>query len=135
MRTSQRRLSVGLMALVATLAIYEFAFRFCTSRWGEVDIYTSPISLYYSIDGFFPGRPVEWLFAPRAQLPFGKVRLAPGTGAYVSGGEYFRRSKDGHWVNVTELVERRRSQVEGVPKESGSSEVSPPGERGVTYEK
>jgi hypothetical protein len=50
------------------------------------------------------------IFAPRASLPFGKVRLAEGTGAYVSGGTFFRKKQDGNWENISRAFQEREEK-------------------------
>jgi len=110
MKRSTKYTIVILASLLCLLALYEAAFRLCTGAWGEINTDTSPVSLYYSCDLLFPGKPMETVFFLRAKLPLGKVPLAEGTGAYISGGTFFRKASDGTWEDVTEAFKRLRSE-------------------------
>ena len=103
-----KKLKIIVIAVVALVAGYEIAFRCCTSRWGEINTETTPVSLYYTCDLTVGAKAFQTIFSPRASLAFGKVRLAEGTGAYVSGGKFFRRKEDGSWENVSTAFQERK---------------------------
>ncbi len=96
----------AIIVILALMALYEVSFRACTARWGEIDTDTHPISLYYSQDLTIPGHPLIHLFNWRANLPFGKIRLTKGTGAYIDGGVFYRKNKEGDWESVTDAFEK-----------------------------
>ena len=96
----------AVIAILVVIALYEISFRACTSRWGEIDTDTRPVTLYYSQDLIIPGRPLIHLFNWRANLPLGKIRLAKGTGAYIDAGVFYRKDKDGNWENVTKAFDQ-----------------------------
>lgn len=100
----------AIIAILVIVALYEISFRKCTALWGEIDTDTRPVTLYYSEDLIIPGRPLIHLFNWRANLPLGKIRLTQGTGAYIDGGIFYRKDKDGNWQNVTELFEKHAQQ-------------------------
>ena len=95
-----------IIAILALIALYEISFRACTARWGEIDTDTRPVTLYYSQDLVTPGRPLIHIFNWRANLPLGKVRLSKGTDAYINGGVFYRKGKDGNWENITDAFEQ-----------------------------
>jgi hypothetical protein len=71
----------------------------------------SPPRVYYSDDLISS---IHWrkaLFSLRTQLPFGKVRLSEGSGAYVDGGRFYRRLHDGSWQDLTDtLIEYQKQK-------------------------
>lgn len=110
-----KKLRVIIMVVVALVAGYEIAFRYCTAQWGEVNTDTTPFSLYYSCDLMLGCRVFQTVFAPRAALPFGKVRLAEGTGAYICGGRFYRKRQDGTWQDVTAAIREKKRNTENEP--------------------
>lgn len=100
----RRRILISLGAILLFAVFYEAAFRYATASCGEVDIESRPPRVYYSDDliASFPWR--YMFFGFRTQLPFGKVKLAKGTGAYVDGGKFYRRLPDGSWQDITDTL-------------------------------
>jgi hypothetical protein len=105
-----RRRILILLGTVLLLAVsYEVAFRYVTASCGEVDMKAQPPRVYYSddLDASLPWRGM--LFGFRAHLSLGRVKLARGTGAYVDGGRFYRRLRDGGWRDVTDsLIEYQK---------------------------
>jgi hypothetical protein len=93
----RRRLLIALTVLLLAAVLYEVAFRYCTAASGEVDMKAQPPRIYYSDDLLSSFAWRRAIFGLRTHLPFGKVRLAKGTGAYVDGGRFYRRLRDGGW--------------------------------------
>ena len=109
-----------IIAALVIVALYEISFRICTSLWGEMDTDTRPVTLYYSEDLIIPGRPLIHLFNWRASLPLGKIKLA--SGAYINGGVFYGRTKDGKWHNLTEMFDNAAQQsVPGYPPQGVGS--------------
>ncbi|NQU41522.1 MAG: hypothetical protein HQ523_16375 [Lentisphaerae bacterium] len=106
----KQKLVIVTGAVLAVLLVYEIAYRVCTRQWGEIDTDATPVSLYYSCDLMAGCNTMENVFAPRTALPLGKVRLARGTGAYVSGGRFYRRTPEGSWHDLTELFQKRNRE-------------------------
>ena len=106
-----RKRTLIVIILVMLLAGYEIAFRCCTATWGEINTGTTPVSLYYPCDLMLGARVLQTLFAPRAALALGKVRLAEGTDAYISGGKFFRKRQDGSWQDLTAAFQKRQEQT------------------------
>jgi len=94
---------ISLVAIVAILCLYELAFRYWTGKNGEVNTNDTPPTLYYSSDLTYGFPIAERIFTWRANLSLGKVRLAKGTGAYISGGEFYRKNNNGSWVNLSDM--------------------------------
>ena len=109
----------GIIAILVIVALYEISFRACTSRWGEINTDTRPVTLYYALDLVLPSRPLIHLFNWRANLPLGKIRLESGTGAYIDGGVFYRKNKNGNWENVTDAFEQyffKKEAQQSVPE-------------------
>ena len=104
-----------IIVFVALVAAYEIAFRYCTAQWGEVNTDTDPVSLYYSSDLMLGRRAFQICFAPRAALPLGRVRLAEGTGAYIRGGRFYHKLRDGTWQDLTAVFQERKRNAKGEP--------------------
>ncbi|PXA02845.1 hypothetical protein DDZ13_15060 [Coraliomargarita sinensis] len=102
--------------ILVCIAAYEISFRYWTGKNGEVNTDVSPPSLYYSSDLNSEFPLAERIFTWRANLPLGKVQLAEGTGAYVSGGEFYRKKSDGSWENLSELFAQHSKQSVNQPE-------------------
>ena len=100
----RKRIKIIAAVLVVLLLGYEAAFRVCTAEWGEVDTDANPPRVYYSADLDLPFPLLGWCFGFRTELPFGKVRLSKGSGAYVDGGHFYRRLADGSWQDFTKQL-------------------------------
>lgn len=97
------------LTVVATLAlVYEISFRVCVRRWGEIDTDTEPASLYYSC--YVLDKPLRIIFAPRANLPFGKAYLDEGRRLYLKGGVFYLKNIDGAVANFTEAIREQREK-------------------------
>ena len=110
-RNMNRRLLILAIVILVCLGLYELSFRYCAGHFGEVNTDTTPISLYYNTFFIAENRFLKAIYLPREKfpLPLGKVRLRRGTGAYIEGGKFYRRTADG-WENVTEaFLERNRT--------------------------
>jgi hypothetical protein len=115
----------GVFVIIAIL--YEFAFRSTTAASGEVDMKAQPPRVYYSDDLLSAFKWRRALFGFRTHLPFGKVRLAKGTGAYVDGGRFYRRLPDGGWQDMTDtLIEYQKRKMEGNGEPIGAGNRSQP---------
>ncbi len=121
MKKSTKYILIFTGGLLGLILLYELSFRFCTGRWGEINTDTSPVSLYYVYDLYVPSKSMETFFRPRAKLRLGKVRLAEGTGAYISGGTFYRKLPDGSWENITEGFARMRRNKTIEPANAGDS--------------
>ena len=125
----RRRLLIGFGVLLLAVLLYELAFRYTTAASGEVDMQVRPPRVYYSEDLLSS---LQWrraIFGFRTQLPFGKVRLATGTGAYIDGGRFYRRLKDGGWQDMTDTMtewQKRRLDGKGEPVSGANSHESSP---------
>lgn len=101
--------------MVGVLA-YELSFRYWTGKNGEVNTDDNPPTLYYSSDLMLGIPLAERIFAWRANLSFGKIKLNEKTGVFISGGEFYRKRSDGSWKNLTGLFaeyrELKREQVD-----------------------
>ena len=110
----------AIIAALVVIVLYEISFRICTALWGEVNTDTRLITLYYSEDLIIPGRPLIHLFNWRANLPLGKIRLA--SSAFINGGIFYGKTKDGEWVNLTEMFEKYAQQGgPGYPSQGAGS--------------
>ncbi len=100
----RRRILISLGAVLLLAVLYEVAFRYVTASCGEVDMKARPPRVYYSedLDASFPWR--SMFFGFRTQLPFGRVKLAQHSGAYVDGGRFYRRLRDGSWQDMTDTL-------------------------------
>ena len=108
----RRRIFISLGVVLLLVLFYESAFRYVTASSGEVDMKAQPPRVYYSDDLFasFPWR--QSIFGFRTHLPFGKVRLSQGSGAYVSGGRFYRKLPDGSWQDVTDtMIEYQKTKL------------------------
>src|SRR5262245_3891468 len=98
----RRRILICFGVVMVLVVLYEISFRVVTASCGEVDMEAHSPRVYYSDDlmASFAWRQV--LFGFRTKLPFGKVRLSKGSGAYVDGGRFYQRLPDGTWRDLTE---------------------------------
>ncbi|MFA5204372.1 MAG: hypothetical protein WC708_08200 [Lentisphaeria bacterium] len=105
-----KKLIASMVVFLLLLSGYEIAFRCCTAQWGEINTDTDPICLYYSCDLMLGHKLLQTIFAPRAALQLGKVRLAKGTGAHISGNTFYRKLQNGNWQDVTAGVKDRKDR-------------------------
>jgi hypothetical protein len=106
---SRRTKIIAIILFVAVVG-YEIAFRICTAECGEVDTHAQPPRVYYSKDLDLPFPLLHYCFGFRTELPFGKVRLSKGSGAYVDGSRFYRRLSDGSWQDFTDqLIEYQKA--------------------------
>ena len=87
-----------LMAVVLILFFYEASYRAVSGRYGELIVISDPPVVYYATPYFFANDFLYYIFWPRINLPLGMVRLSPGTGVYVKGGDFYKKNKDGDFV-------------------------------------
>ena len=113
MRGAKRYL-VAVITLVLMCCVYETGFRLCASKWGEVCITTTPVSVYYTADLWLPGHPLATCFKFRARLPYGSIKLNDGSGAWLHNGKVCRRSGSGEWDSIDEMLSARRNKASRV---------------------
>ena len=100
----RRRILILLGVVIALATVYEVSFRTVTASCGEVDMKARPPRVYYSDDLLSSFAWRRMLFGFRTRLPFGKVRLSEGSGAYVDAGRFYRRLADGSWQDLTDTM-------------------------------
>jgi hypothetical protein len=106
----RRRIYIITAIFLVAVIGYEIVFRVCTAKWGEVDMKSKPPRVYYSEDLSLPFPLLQVCFGLRTELPFGKVSLSGGSGAYVDGGRFYRRLPDGSWQDLTDAMVAHQNQ-------------------------
>ncbi len=84
-----------LIYLIFLLVAYEASYRAISGRYGEVMVVSDPPVVYYATPHFFANDFLYYMFWPRINIPIGMVRLSPGTGVYVEGGDFYKKDVNG----------------------------------------